>query len=130
MTALLDRGYFVLIETSGSCNIHQVDSRVVIIMDIKCPSSGMEETVCWDNIKWLKPKDEVKFVIANRGDYDWAHGVMVAYPSLYQHTLLFSPVFGEMEARQLAEWILADNLQVRLQLQAHKYIWAPDQRGV
>jgi 7-carboxy-7-deazaguanine synthase len=127
---LLDEGYLVLIETSGSMPINRVDHRAVIIMDIKCPGSGMTQTVHWDNLKWLKERYEVKFVIADQADYAWAKEVLIKYPALCDHTVLFSPVFGEMDPRHLAEWILEDQLPVRFQLQLHKYIWDPEMRGV
>ena len=127
---LLDEGYLVLIETSGSLPIHRIDPRAVIIMDIKCPGSGMSEAVHWENLKRLKERDEVKFVISNRADYIWAREILIQYPALTGKTLLFSPVFGEMEPRQLAEWILEDRLPIRFQLQLHKYIWDPAMRGV
>ncbi len=127
---LLDEGHAVLIETGGSLPIDRLDPRAVVILDIKCPASGMEHTVLWENLDRLKGQDEVKFVITNRDDYDWAVGVIARYPALQRQTILFSPVFNEMEPRALAEWILADGLPVRLQLQMHKYIWDPAMRGV
>ncbi len=130
MTHLLDEGYRVLIETSGSHPIDRIDPRAIVIMDIKCPGSGMDHTVCWENIKQLKPVDEIKFVIADRSDFDWAVRVLTEYPSLKKNTLLFSPVFGNLSPREMAEWILQENLPVRLQLQLHKYIWDPERRGV
>ncbi|MBI3803703.1 MAG: radical SAM protein [Nitrospirae bacterium] len=127
---LLDEGYRVLIETSGSVPIDRVDPRAVIIMDIKCPGSRMSHTVCWENLNRLKGADEVKFVIADRADYMWAKEILSRYPSLTDRTVLFSPVFDQMEPRQLAEWILEDRLPIRFQLQLHKYIWDPQMRGV
>ena len=129
MTALLDEGYLVLIETSGSVPVDRVDPRAVIIMDIKCPASGMSQTVHWENLNRLKARDDIMFVIANRADYDWAIEVLARH-SILDKTVLFSPVFGEMEPRQLAEWVLEDRLPVRFQLQLHKYIWDPEMRGV
>jgi 7-carboxy-7-deazaguanine synthase len=127
---LLNEGYTVLIETSGSLDIRGLDPRAVIIMDIKCPGSQMMEAMRWDNIKALKPTDQVKFVIKNRTDYLWAVEVLNQYQLSRRFTVLFSPVFGEMNPKQLAEWVLADGLEVHLQLQIHKYIWHPDARGV
>ncbi|HEY5595029.1 MAG TPA: radical SAM protein [Nitrospiria bacterium] len=129
-TKLLDGGHTVLIETSGSLDIRPVDPRAVIVMDIKCPGSGMSGAMRWDNIPSLKPADQVKFVIKDRSDYDWAVEVLERYPLLNQRAVLFSPVFGTMDARLLAEWILEDGLSVHLQLQLHKYIWHPEARGV
>ena len=129
-TKLLDGGHTVLIETSGSLDIRPVDPRAVIVMDIKCPGSGMSGAMRWDNIPSLKPTDQVKFVIKDRSDYDWAVDVLERYPLLNRRVVLFSPVFGTMDARLLAEWILEDGLSVHLQLQLHKYIWHPEARGV
>lgn len=130
IAALLEEGHRVLIETSGSVPIDRVDPRAVIILDIKCPGSGMSHTVCWENLKRLKGGDEVKFVIADRADYDWAKEVLSQHPELSGRTVLFSPVFDRIEPRALAEWILEDRLPVRFQLQLHKYIWDPQMRGV
>lgn len=130
ITKLLDRGTTVLVETSGSLDIQPIDPRAIIIMDIKCPGSGMSEAMRWENIPALKPADQVKFVIKDRADYDWAVGILKRYPTLRQQVILFSPVFGAMEPHRLAEWILEDGLLVQLQLQLHKYIWHPEARGV
>ena len=130
MKRLLDEGYRLLIETSGSLPIDKIDRRAVVIMDIKCPGSRMSHAVHWENIRHLKKEDEVKFVIADRSDYDWSKEVLGRYPLLLERTILFSPAFGLMEPRQLAEWVLEDRLPVRLQLQIHKYIWDPQMRGV
>ncbi|MBN4054547.1 radical SAM protein [Nitrospira defluvii] len=130
VTSLLDEGHLVLIETGGSYPIRQVDPRAVIILDIKCPGSGMQNSMVWENIKWLKEKDEVKFVIADRVDFDWAKDVLKKYKELKDKIVHFSPVFGEMDPKHLAEWILEEKLSVRLQIQMHKYIWDPTARGV
>lgn len=127
---LLDGGHTVLIETSGSLDIRPMDPRAIIVMDIKCPGSGMAGTMRWDNLAALKPSDQVKFVIKDRADYDWAVEVLERYPLLNRQAVLFSPVFGTMEPRLLADWILEDGLSVHLQLQLHKYIWDPEARGV
>lgn len=128
--ALLDEGYTVLIETSGAISIDPVDSRAVIILDVKCPGSEMSDRMHWDNLNLLKKNDEVKFVIADLSDYDWAKQVIETRPVLKRKTIHFSPVFGEMDSRQLADWILRDHLPVRLQLQLHKHIWDPSMKGV
>ncbi|MFQ5779746.1 MAG: radical SAM protein [Nitrospiria bacterium] len=128
--ALLDEGYHVLIETSGSIPINRIDPRAVIIMDIKCPGSGMEQATHWDNLKRLKRRDEIKFVISDRADYDWAKEVLARHPTLRDKIVHFSPVFGQMPPRRLAEWILEERLPVRFQLQVHKYIWDAALRGV
>ncbi len=90
----------------------------------------MSHTIYWENLSWLKPNDEVKFVIADRRDFDWAKLVLMENPSLNNRTILFSPVAGEIEVRQLSEWILQENLQVRLNMQIHKLIWDKEMRGV
>ncbi len=130
MRALCDRGYTVLLETSGSISIANVDPRVRIIMDIKCPGSGMEKKNLWENIQHLKPTDEVKFVVANREDFDWAVDVAKKYELEKRCPVLFSPVFGEVQPIDLAQWLLDSRANARLQLQLHKYIWEPETRGV
>jgi 7-carboxy-7-deazaguanine synthase len=127
---LCDEGHIVLIETSGAIDISPVDPRAHVILDVKCPGSGMTERMCWDNLNRVKAKDEVKFVIKDRADYDWARSVVTRYDLARRCAILFSPVFGELDPRHLAEWVLADKLPVRFQIQLHKYIWAPDMRGV
>lgn len=127
---LCAEGYTVLIETSGAIDISPVDKRAHVIMDIKCPGSGMVDRMDWENLKRLSPKDEVKFVIKDRADYDWARAVVQGHRLAGRCVVLFGPVFGELEPRDLAEWVLVDRLPVRLQLQLHKQIWNPDTRGV
>jgi 7-carboxy-7-deazaguanine synthase len=129
--ALLAEEYDVLIETSGEQDIGCVDSRVIRIMDLKCPDSGEVERNRWANIEHLNRRDEVKFVIASRRDYEWARGVIAEYRlEARVNAILMSPAFGLIEPVVLANWILEDRLSARMQLQMHKYIWAPDQRGV
>lgn len=130
MARLCDEGYTVLLETSGAIDIEPVDRRVHIILDVKCPGSGMTDRMHWPNLDRLTAKDEAKFVLASREDYDWAREMVARYRLAGRCTVLFSPVFGSLDHRRLAEWILADRLPVRFQLQLHKYIWAPDMRGV
>lgn len=130
MTMLCNRGYTVLLETSGSISIAGVDPRVRIIMDIKCPGSGMEKRNLWENIEHLRPTDEVKFVVANRGDFDWAVDVVGKYHLEKRCTVLFSPVFGEVQPVELAQWLLESGMSARMQLQLHKFIWEPETRGV
>lgn len=122
--------YQVMIETSGSLPINGLDPRVKIIMDLKCPSSGMMKKNLYDNIYFLKPIDEVKFVIGTKEDYDWAKDIIKQYDIDKRCTVLFSPVFGIIEPSEIVHWILEDNLPVRFQLQMHKYIWNPETRGV
>jgi len=124
-----DDGYEVLIETSGSIDIEPVDRRATIILDIKCPGSGEVEKNRWENLQHLKPRDEIKFVIADRADYDWARRV-IEERDLNRWTVLFSPVWGEMNLQSLAEWMLADRVPARLQTQLHKHIWGAEARGV
>lgn len=130
ISKLCDARYTVLIETSGAIDITAVDPRAHVILDIKCPGSGMTDRMHWPNVQKLSPKDEAKFVLANRADYDWARDVIAQYDLANRCTVLFSPVFGTLELRHLAEWVLADRLPVRVQTQLHKHIWTPDMRGV
>jgi 7-carboxy-7-deazaguanine synthase len=128
--ALLDAGYTVLCETSGSVPVDRVPARVVKIMDLKAPASGEAEANDWTNLERLDPaRDELKVVIADRGDYDWAVA-QLRERGLDRFTVHFAPAFGTMDRRQLAEWILADGLPVRLGLQLHKFVWATETRGV
>lgn len=131
MRRLLDEGRTVMLETGGHLSVDDVPDGVVRVIDVKCPASGESGKVCWENLDRLRPSDEVKFVITDRTDYEFARGVVAQYGLLSKAAaVLFSPVHGVMNARELAEWILADRLPVRLQLQAHKYIWDPQTRGV
>jgi 7-carboxy-7-deazaguanine synthase len=130
LTRLCNAGYTVLLETSGAIDIAPVDPRVHVILDVKCPGSGMTDRMHWPNLSQLAAKDEAKFVLADRADYDWAREIIARYDIADRCTMHFSPVFGSLDMRELAEWILADRLPVRFQLQMHKYIWAPDMRGV
>jgi 7-carboxy-7-deazaguanine synthase len=126
---LCDEGLEVLIETSGSIDIAPVDRRATIILDVKCPGSGEASKNRWENLQHLKSNDEIKFVIADRADYDWARQV-IGERSLNRWILLLSPVWGEMDLKSLAEWMLADRLPARLQTQLHKHIWGAEARGV
>ena len=130
MTRLCDAGYTVLLETSGAVDIAPVDPRAHVILDVKCPGSGMTDRMHWPNLSQLAAKDEAKFVLADRADYDWAREILARYDVASRCSVLFSPVFGALDVCQLAKWILADKLPVRFQMQLHKYIWAPDMRGV
>jgi len=127
---LLLEGYEVLVETGGSLDVGRLDPRVVKILDLKAPGSGMDRLNNLDNLQYLDRKDQIKFVVANRRDYEWAKQMMAEHALAEKAQALFSPVFGELHPRELAEWILADRLPVRLQIQLHKYLWDPDQRGV
>jgi 7-carboxy-7-deazaguanine synthase len=131
MSRLLESGKRVLIETGGHRDIGAVPAGVVRIMDVKCPGSGESHKMAWENLARLSPADQVKFVIADRVDYEFAREV-VQREGLVERVaaVLFSPVHGRLDSKLLAEWILADRLAVRLQLQMHKFIWSPDTRGV
>ncbi|MEQ1663387.1 MAG: 7-carboxy-7-deazaguanine synthase QueE [Thiobacillus sp.] len=121
LTALCDAGYSVSLETSGALDISQVDPRVSRIVDLKAPGSGESAKNRWENLPHLTPHDEVKFVLADRADYDWACDVLVTHA--LDAPVLFSPVHDELPPAQLADWILADRLAVRLQVQLHKVLW-------
>ena len=130
MQNLCDNGFDVMIETGGSLPIDKIDPRVKIIMDLKCPSSGMEKKNLYENINYLKPTDELKFVIGSREDYEWTVDVMNRYNLNNKCEILFSVVFGKIDPVQLVNWILEDKLNIRFQLQMHKFIWHPETKGV
>ena len=130
MKTLCDNGFEVMLETSGSLKIDAVDARVKIIMDLKCPSSKMIYKNLYENITFLKPIDEVKFVISNREDYQWAKDNIEKFELNKRCIVLFSTVFAWLKPDVLVKWLLKDNLPVRFQLQMHKYIWSPTQKGV
>ncbi|MBV1908973.1 MAG: 7-carboxy-7-deazaguanine synthase QueE [Kangiellaceae bacterium] len=123
MTKLCDKKYSLSIETSGSIDIERVDKRVCIVMDLKAPDSGEMSKNRFANIEHLKPTDEVKFVIQSRKDYEWAKMQMVQYDLAAKTNVLISPCFGDINERELAEWIIKDNLPVRFQIQMHKILW-------
>ncbi|MCD6377026.1 MAG: 7-carboxy-7-deazaguanine synthase QueE [Caldisericaceae bacterium] len=127
---LADNGFEVLLETGGHMDISQVDPRVKRIVDVKCPSSGEAKKMHWPNLKVLKADDQVKFVIGDRIDFDYAVNVVEEYKLTERCSVLFSPVFDRLKNLTLAEWILESGLPVRMQIQLHKYIWPPEQRGV
>ncbi len=127
---LLDLGYRVLIETNGSQEIEGLDRRAVIILDIKTPGSGMSDRMKLSNLPLLKPEDEVKFVITDRKDYEWSRSFTRENSLENRCRVLFSPVFRMLAPKDLSGWILEDRLEVRLNLQLHKYIYGPDVRGV
>jgi len=130
MKQLCDEDFEVLIETGGSLSIKDIDPRVKVIMDLKCPSSEMEKKNLFENIDYLKPTDELKFVIGSREDYDWTKKLISKYSLNQKCEILFSVVFGKLEPVQLVNWILEDKLNVRFQLQMHKFIWHPETKGV
>jgi 7-carboxy-7-deazaguanine synthase len=124
LSDLCDAGYRVSLETSGALPIADVDQRVVVVLDLKTPASGEAGRNLWENLPHLKPGDEIKFVICDRPDYEWVRLKLDQYNlNDGRFELLFSPSQGELEPAQLAEWIMADNLPVRLQIQLHKQLW-------
>lgn len=127
---LLAGGFQVLIETSGERDISVLDRRVIKIMDLKCPGSGECGKNRWENLTFLSPEDEVKFVIKDRDDYEWAKKVVQDRELHRIAHILFSPVFGAIELQSLVAWILEDKLPVRFQIQMHKVIWSPATTGV
>ena len=131
MERLLERGRTVMVETGGHMSLANVPASVVKIVDVKCPGSDESHRNHWANLDMLAPHDEVKFVIRDRADYEFARDVLARH-SLARRVaaVLFSPVHGVLEAKELAGWILDDRLEVRLQLQAHKFIWGAEVRGV
>ena len=126
----LAEGHEVLVETGGHRDISVLPEDVKVILDIKCQGSGESHRVHWENLDRLRPSGEVKFVIADRSDYDWAKEVVESKGLATRHAVLFSPVFGELSYENLASWILEDRLPVRFQAQIHKHIWEPSRRGV
>ena len=123
MTRLLDKGYVVSLETSGALDVSEVDLRVVKVMDLKSPSSGELNRNRYQNIDYLTAKDQLKFVIGNDEDYDWAKAVLTEYDLPNRCEILFSPVMGQQNPTELAEKILKDRLPVRFQIQLHKILW-------
>lgn len=128
LATLADAGHRVSLETSGALSIAGLDPRVRCVMDLKAPGSGEADKNLWDNLDHLRPHDEVKFVLAGRADYDWAKDVLKRHDLARRATVLFSPVAGELAPSTLADWIVADRLPVRFQLQLHKILWG-DARG-
>ncbi len=123
LKALCDAGYNVSLETGGAVDIGPVDSRVSVILDIKTPDSGELKNYLWENLTHLKKTDEVKFVLCSRADYDWAKQILVQYHLVEKCSVLFSPVYSQINPTDLANWVLADQLPVRMQLQLHKILW-------
>jgi 7-carboxy-7-deazaguanine synthase len=125
---LCDAGYVVSLETSGAIDIGAVDARVARIVDLKTPGSNEAARNRWENLPLLTPHDQVKFVLCDRADYDWARGIVREHDLTARCTVLFSPSFEQLPARELADWIVADALPVRFQLQLHKVLWG-NERG-
>jgi 7-carboxy-7-deazaguanine synthase len=130
MKRLCSDGFDVMIETGGHHDISKIDSRVKRIVDIKCPGSKMNNYNRWENIPLLTANDEVKFVLTDKTDYEWAKTILQQYQLPSRCIVLFSPVYGSLNNRDLAEWMLRDNVKATYQLQLHKYIWDPTTRGV
>ena len=129
MKKLCDEGFKVLLETGGSIPINNVDKRVKIIMDLKCPSSQMMKKNLYENIDHIKATDEIKFVIGNREDYEWTKDIMATYDLSNKGHVLLSPAYGMLDPQDLIQWMLKDRINARLNLQLHKYIFGPDTRG-
>tara|TARA_B100000579_G_scaffold396394_1_gene375162 strand:+ start:791 stop:1432 length:642 start_codon:yes stop_codon:yes gene_type:complete len=127
---LVNLNYKVLLETSGSLSIENVPKEVINIIDFKCPSSNMEKKNLWKNIQYLKLKDEVKFVIGDREDYEWTKNKIKDYNLTEISNVLISPVYKKISPTTITNWILEDNLKVRFQIQIHKEIWSAEKRGV
>ncbi len=130
MSVLCDLGHTVLLETSGALDIGRVDPRVVRIVDLKCPGSGEESRNRWENVALLTPRDEVKFVLADRADYEWARAAIARHDLARRCTVLLSTVHGAVAPADVVAWMLEDRLPARFQLQMHKVIWDPNARGV
>lgn len=128
--ALCEAGYQVLLETSGALDLAAVDPRVIKVVDVKCPGSGEVKANCWQNLSQLGPRDELKFVLSDRGDFEFACRVIDDYALAGARTIHFSPVFPALDPAQLAEWILSEGLNVHLQLQLHKFIWPGRTQGI
>ena len=130
MRELIRLGYTVLLETGGSLSIAEVPRGVRRIVDVKCPASGEAERNRWENLEHLREGDELKFVLAGRADYEWAARQIAERELAERCPVLFSPVHGQLDAGELAGWVLEDRLPVRLQLQLHKLLWPGVERGV
>ena len=123
LTRLCDADYHTSLETSGALDVTEVDSRVTIVMDLKTPASGECERNRWENLEALKANDQIKFVVCDRGDYEWASEIVAEHALADRFSVLFSPAWGRGIDRQLAEWILTDRLSIRFQIQLHKVLW-------
>ena len=130
LNELTNQNYEVLLETGGSLSISDVPTEIVKIVDFKCPSSGMEKKNLWSIVNDLQPHDEVKFVIGDREDFDWAKEMLNKYSLNEKCSILFSPTFGKIDPSLIVEWILDGDIPVRMQLQMHKYIWESEGKGV
>lgn len=127
---LLNEGHSVMVETNGSMSIKDIDVRASIVLDVKTPLSGMNDEMDVSNLDFIKPTDEIRFVIQGRSDYDWARNYIDEHRLMDKCAVYFSPAFGKLEAKTLAKWMLKDRLDVRFNLQMQKYIFGPEERGV
>lgn len=127
---LLKKNYTVLVETNGSYDIREIPREAIKIMDIKCPGSNMSHFMYWQNVDYLTRLDEVKFVLTSRNDYDWTKEIIQKYSLSKIANVLLGAAYGTITPKSVIQWILEDNLDVRFQLQLHKYIWEPETRGV
>lgn len=127
---LINNNFTLLIETNGSISIRDINSAAIIIMDIKTPGSGMHDKTDMSNLDYIKPADEIKFILIDRMDYDWAKKIIFQYDIINRCKVLMSPAFGILSPEMLSQWIIDDKLNVRLNLQLHKYIFGKDRRGV
>lgn len=130
MQRLLREKYIVSLETNGSFSIQPVPLEVIKVVDIKCPDSGEVDTLAWENLELVRPHDQFKFVVASRKDFDWAQELCVKHKLHEKCSVLYSPVFGKVSPRELADWVLKSQVPVTMQLQMHKEIWGPNERGV
>ena len=130
MKRLCDEGFDVMLETGGSLTVKEVDKRVMIILDLKCPSSKMMKKNLYENLDYIKTSDEIKFVIGSREDYEWAKETIGKYNLTGKCGILLSTVFGALDPAKMVGWMLEDKLRARFQLQMHKFIWEPDTKGV
>jgi 7-carboxy-7-deazaguanine synthase len=130
ITLLKKNKYKIFVETNGAVNIDSLPVNIIRIIDIKCPDSGMNKEMDWNNLERLRGADEVKFVISSKKDYEWAKKIVKKHSLQDKTNVLFGTAYGKLKPESLAEWILKDKLDVRLQLQIHKYIWPDKQRGV
>ena len=130
INALLAKNYKVLVETGGGVSVDKVPEQAIKILDVKCPGSGEVSKNLWDNLNHLNPKDEVKFVLADRTDYEWSREILDQYKIHKKVKVLFSPVYDKLDLKELSAWVLEDNLPVRVQTQLHKVIWGKDAIGV
>ncbi|MCA9731072.1 radical SAM protein [candidate division KSB1 bacterium] len=130
IAALLAEEYEVMLETGGHMDLSTIDAKVKKIVDVKCPGSGESEKMCFDNLRAILPTDEVKFVIQDRADYEYALTIIKEYNLETRATVLISPVFEKSEYKNVVKWLLEDGIKARIQLQLHKFIWDPAQKGV